>query len=232
MMMTRRLTKALAVAAVLFISASALQAQDFNVFVMGGGSSLFNAHNFDVKSGPFGSTYSTGGQFTAGIQAPLVSILSLEGAYGWGQNNLRLTNFGTNIETGYGIHNQRVSGDLVLHSPLSLLGLKPYLDGGLEYDRFSPYGSANASFPNFSQVVTTNGSPVLSPDNKLGFNYGGGLEWKLLPVVGLRLDVRDHVTGTPTFGLPAQSNSGPFFPVKGAAHDLEYSAGIVLHFGG
>ncbi|MGH9350806.1 MAG: outer membrane beta-barrel protein [Terriglobia bacterium] len=230
-MNARKMMKVLAAALLLCLSAVALEAQDFNVFVMGGGSSLFDRHNFVVKSGPFGSTYSTGGQFTVGAQVPLVSIVSLEGAYGWGQNNLRLTNFGDNIETGYGVHNQRASGDLVLHSPVGFLGLKPYLDAGLEYDRFTPYGFATSSFPNFSQTVITTGSPVLSPSNKLGFNYGGGLEWKLLPVVGLRLDVRDHVTGAPTFGLPEQASSSPFFPEKGAAHDLEYSVGIVLHFG-
>lgn len=226
-MVARKFVKPFVLIVVLSVSAISTEAQGYNVFLMGGGSSLFDSRTFDINSGPFGSAYSTGGQFTVGAQAPLVSILSLEGSYGWGRNNLRITNFGTSVETGYGIHNQRVSGDLVAHSPISFLGLRPYADAGLEYDRFSPYGTAQTSFGNF----TTSGSSILSPDNKLGFNYGGGLELKLIPLIGLRFDVRDHVTGSPTFGLPMQSNTSPFFPVSGAAHDLEYSAGIVFHFG-
>ena len=71
---------------------------------------------------------------------------------------------------------------------------------------------------------------ALGAANKVGVNYGGGVDMKLLPYLNLRLDVRDHLTSTPTYGLPSSSGTGPYFPVSGAAHDLEYSAGIVLHF--
>ncbi len=66
----------------------------------------------------------------------------------------------------------------------------------------------------------------------VGFNYGGGLEKKLMYRVRLRFDVRDHVTASPTYGLPSSSSSsGPIFPISRAAHDLEYSAGLVFHLG-
>lgn len=200
-----------------------LRAQGIDVFLQGGGSSFFDKNYPSTTSGPLGTTFSTGGQFSVGAELRLGSILGLEGAYGWGQNNLQVTQLGTNpgIETSFGIRHQRASGDLVLHAPFPIV--KPYLAAGIEYDRFSPYGNTQVTLPGISQSFTSTGSPVLSPDNELGFNYGGGLEFKVLPLVGLRLDVRDHVTGSPNFGLPGRYNA--------TANDVEYSAGVVFHFG-
>lgn len=218
----RKLIKSLVPIIVFCLGSVVLHAQGYNVFVMGGGSSLFNKNFSTLSTGPLSSSYATGGQFTVGVQAPLNPVFSLEGSYGWGQNNLRLTNF-SGLETTYGIRNQRISGDLVAHTPVSIFGLRPYVEAGPEYDRFSPYGSARLSLPGFLQGLSTSGSQVLLIDNKVGFNYGGGVEIKLLPIVGLRLDVRDHITGSPNFGLPGEYNN--------TAHDLEYSAGLVFHFG-
>ena len=49
--------------------------------------------------------------------------------------------------------------------------------------------------------------------------------------LALRLDVRDHVTGTPRFGLPQDLISGAIFPISGSAHSVEIAAGFTLHFG-
>ncbi len=72
---------------------------------------------------------------------------------------------------------------------------------------------------------------VLGASNKLGVNFGGGVEWGFLPALGLRLDLRNHITGTPTYGLPQQSTTGAIFPVSGKANNLEFSAGITFHLG-
>jgi len=50
--------------------------------------------------------------------------------------------------------------------------------------------------------ITLGGSPgeFLSPDNKVGVNHGGGLEWKLLPHVAIRFDVSDHFSARPRMG--------------------------------
>jgi opacity protein-like surface antigen len=213
----------IALAALLGTSATVLNAQGIDVFLQGGRSSFFDKNYPSTTAGPLGTMYSPGGQFSAGAEARLGSILGIEGAYGWGQNNLEITQLSTSpqIETGYGIRHQRASGDLILHVPFVVI--KPYLAGGIEYDRFSPYGFLHVSLPGLTTTVTTGGGSLLSSDNKLGFNYGGGVEFKLLPLVGLRLDVRDHVTSSPSFGLPGRYNA--------TAHDLEYSGGIVLHLG-
>jgi len=59
-------------------------------------------------------------------------------------------------------------------------------------------------------------------ETKLGFNYGGGVKVKVSSLVGLRFDVRDHVTSKPNFlDLP---------DVTGRLHSIEYSAGLSLLF--
>jgi len=229
-MNVRRLWLAGLLALTLGLGSTALHAQGYNVFVMGGGSSLFDKNNYTVSTGDFRSTYKNGGQFTVGAEVPLFKFFGLEGSYGYGRNNLAVTDLGTNTETGFNTRNQRLSGDFVVHSPKSFFHLRPYVLAGLEYDRFSPVGNAaaHATSPGFNNVADT----ALNPANKLGFNYGGGVELKLIRWVGLRFDVRDHLTGSPNYGLPASSSTGgAVFPVSGAAHDLEYSAGVVFHFG-
>ena len=68
------------------------------------------------------------------------------------------------------------------------------------------------------------GPAALSGSNKLDFNFGAGAQWKLTRVLGARLDIRDHVTKIPTFGL-----STGLFPVFGAAEDLEAAIEVVLY---
>jgi opacity protein-like surface antigen len=227
-MKSRKLLQSLVIVIALGVSAGALHAQSYSVFALGGGSSLFDKHTYSVSTGEFGSTYKTGASFTVGGEIPLKKIFGVEGSYSMVRNNLAVTNYSAGAtEAGYTIRNQRLSGDLVAHMPKSFLGIKPYLVAGLEYDRFSPVGTAStgSSFNGYSNVT-------LSPANKLGFNYGGGLDKKLTKLVSLRVDVRDHLTGSPTYGLATTSaSSSAAFPITGAAHNLEYSAGVVFHFG-
>jgi opacity protein-like surface antigen len=221
-----KLLQALAVAIALGASATALNAEDFSVFVMGSVSSLFDNGSYNEYTTPYGSAYKTGAGITFGAEVPLGKILGVEGSYTKVRNNLAITDYGlsTPQESGYGIHDQRLSGDLVAHAPRSFLGIKPYLAAGLEYDRFSPVGPSSNIFSGFVNVS-------LGAANKMGINYGGGVDMNLLPHVSLRVDVRDHLMSTPTYGLPSSSSTGPYFPVSGAAHDLDYSAGLVLHLG-
>jgi opacity protein-like surface antigen len=221
--MVRKTLTSIALALVMGASTAILQAQGIDVFLQGGGSALFDKNYPTTTPGPLGTTYAPGGQFSAGAEARLGSIFGLEGAYWWGQNNLRVTQLGTSsgLQATYGIRHQQVSGDVLLHVPFPII--KPYVAGGIEYVRFSPYGHATLSLPGFTTSFTSSGGPLLSPSNKFGFNYGAGIEFKVLPIVGIRVDARDFVTGSPSFGLPGNYSA--------RANDFEYSAGIVLHFG-
>ena len=206
--------------------------EKFKVFIMGGGSSLFNSHSFTQDYREWESKYVTGGKAIIGGEYRLGRIVGFEGAYSFGTNNLNITNLSAdpNTTTGFGIRVQRVSGNLVVHSRQLISGLQPYATAGLEYARFSPtddakdIASTSGGFGSTAQVD-------LRPDYKFGFNYGAGLEWKLSRVLGFRLDVRDHLTGSPHFKLPTTGSTTGMFPVSGIAHGLEYSAGLVFYFG-
>ena len=116
------------------MSATALFAQDYGVFAMGSISSLLDKRYYSEHTIPYGSTYKTGGDFTLGAEVPLKKskILTVEGSYSRVRNNLAVTDYSPSApsETGYGIHEQRLSGDLVAHAPRYLLGFKPYLVAG------------------------------------------------------------------------------------------------------
>lgn len=222
--------------ALLGASAAALHAQTYNVFITGGGSSIFDKQYYSVYGAAYGSTYKTGASFAVGAEIPITKILSAEGSYGFTRNNLAVTNFYNtavpNNRIEYPIQDQRVSADAVAHSATFLKGVMPYVVAGVEFDRFEPTstGAAMAKSSGFNGVPNA----VLSPDNKFGFNFGFGLDIKLARMLAFRIDARDHITGTPTFGLPASVSSGSttaYYPVKGRASDVVYSAGFVFRFG-
>ncbi len=216
-------------------SAAALHAQDYRVFIMGGGSTLLDRQHYTVYGAAFESYYKTGASFTVGAEIPVFRIFSAEGSYGISHNNLIVNNFVNstepNNETGYMIQDQRISGDVVAHAEKPIKGVRPYFVAGVELDRFSATSAAAA----LAQSEGFNGVPnaVLSPDNKFGYNFGFGLDISLTHMLALRVDARDHIFGSPTFGLPAAATSAftAYYPIGGNAQDLVYSVGAVFHFG-
>ena len=93
--------------------------------------------------------------------------------------------------------------------------------------RFSPTSEAKALALNDefiddpTQLVST---------RKLTVAFGGGIEARFSRWLGLRFDVKDHISAVPRFGVP-QTSSGPggiFFPVDGVLHNIEVGVGIVF----
>lgn len=219
------------------VGTSALYAQGFSLFVEGGGSSLFDNQSYTVYGSSYGSRYNAGRTFAAGAEIPLTKAFSLEGSYGFVRNDLTVTNFYNssvpNQETAYAIRNQRISFDVLAHARRTIKELRPYLALGVEFDNFAPTSAgaaqADSPSPGFNGVPNT----VLKPDNKFGFNFGGGVDLHLTRRLLCRFDVRDHITGSPTFGLPPSASSvyATYYPISGLAHDLDYSVGIVIRFG-
>ena len=97
--------------------------------------------------------------------------------------------------------------DLVLHLTPRGVAVRPFVVGGLGFSGF---------FPPETDLVQTAGI------TKFGFNYGGGLKFTLNRLLGLRVDIRDHVSNKPNIlSLP---------DVTGKLHQVEFSAGVSLLF--
>jgi len=235
-MTTKRFVRGLIAAVALCLATTAARAQDSLVFVTGGASSLGDSRSFSELSVSYNTAYATGGIGTVGVEVPLKKskVFGLEGSYGFGQNNLRLSNlaYSPAVVKSYGLRDNRFSGDFVARYPGSYKGAHPYAVFGVEYDRFSPTSSATAlaTSTGFAYAATAK----LTSQGKEGVSFGGGIDYKLTEKVSLRLDVREHITGSPTFGMPTTqpSTAGlPWFPATGAAHNIDYTIGIVYHFG-
>ena len=235
-MTVKRLLQGLIVTAALSLIAAVGKAQTSGVFVTGGGNRFSDARSFEEAYIPYQTTYAAGAGANLGFELPLKrsKIFGLELSYGYSQNNLELTYENSPtlpVTKSYGLRDNRFSGDLVVHSPSTFRGIRPYAVVGAEYDRFSPSSAAVA-------LANTTGfayAPVakLTSEGDGGVNFGGGLDYNVTEKWGVRLDVRDHVTTSPTLGLPygITPSSNAYFPISGDANSLQYSIGIVYHFG-
>jgi hypothetical protein len=205
---------------------------------MGGVSSFTDQRSFwEGPSGTssllYGSKYASGGKVIVGVEAPFYKIFGIEGSYGVGPNNLEISTFWESPVpvTAYGVRNNRFSADIVGHVPGTWRGIRAYGVMGPEFDLFSPTSSAQTLAKTEGFAFAPSGK--LASEGHPGFNVGAGIDYQVASKVDLRIDVREHMTGSPRFGLPtaATSTSAAYFPVGGPAYDLEYSLGIVYRFG-
>lgn len=207
-----------------------LQDMQLDVFALGGGSTLVNAQYFQSADRAYHSRYDLGYKVNVGAAVPYGKLLSIEAAYSYGPNNLVVTNTNVFPHQGvvYPVRDYRGTISAVFHAPFSFRGLTPYGAGGAELDRFQPTPTAITTATNQGFAATS--TAAINGNYKFGLNLGGGLDHKFTKRLTFRLDVRDHVTGSPAFGLP-NPQSGAIFPVKGRANNIEYTAGIVFHMG-
>ena len=200
------------------------------LFLLGGASTLVDAEYFQSAGRQYHSRYDLGPKFNVGVAVPYNKILSIEAAYSFGPNDLIVTNTNVFPHVGvvYPVRDSIASLSAVFHAPFAFHGLRPYGEAGGEHDRFTPTPAAitTAKTHGFGAVSTA----AINANTKFGLNFGGGLDRKIMKRVTLRLDVRDHITSPPAFGLP-NPQSAADFPVTGRAHNIEYTAGIVFHVG-
>lgn len=115
-----KLMQGFAIVTALCASASVLRAQGVSVFAMGSVSSLFDKRDYGVNGSGFSSSYKTGGGVTLGAEFSMNRFVGVEASYSNLRNNLAITNTSTPAEFGYGVHDQRFSGDLLAHAPKAL----------------------------------------------------------------------------------------------------------------
>ena len=128
------------------------------------------------------------------------NFIGHEFSYAWQKSKLDI------LDQSFGsmsIHN--IYYNFMLHATPEGSVIRPFVTGGGGVSVFNPPGVSSFSG---------------AGDNKFGYNYGAGIKIKMTESYGIRLDVRDHVTGKP-FDLPNND---------GRLHNLEISAGFALLF--
>ena len=111
--------------------------------------------------------------------------------------------FGLNPSNGMTVQN--IYYNLVVHATPEGSPIRPFGTAGAGISVFFPPGVSSLSGRG---------------DNKFGYNLGGGLKFKLNPLFGFRIDLRDHVTGRP---LNLDNAGGRF-------HNVEYSGTFSILF--
>ncbi len=233
---TKSLTKIFSVAIcafflVLLVVPNVL-AQEHNprLTIFGGGSFLKGERTFPVGGETLRSNFARGGKFGFRGTWDLDNHWSVEGAYGYGTNNLRFFDLGAAppTERAFGVRVHQLTANLLYFFHGSEQKLRPFATAGLGYTRFNPTSDAKAA----AALTFVDEPASISGSNEIAFNFGVGAEAKAADWLGVRLDLRDHMTRIPRFGVPNVPTVGilDFFPVNGAVHDLETSVGIVIYW--
>jgi opacity protein-like surface antigen len=233
MEMTKASRSFVATGTLLFLFATrAAFAQESNVRAtfFGSGSFLKAERNFTVDGDPKRSNFADGGKIGVRVTVDLDSHWAVEGAYGYGTNNLRILDIGTpTITRAFGTRIHQFTGNLSYYFSEPHHGLRPFVTAGAGLVRFNPTGNAKSE----ASIEFVNDPATIMSNTKFEFNYGAGLEVAASDHLGFRFDLRDHLAGVPRFGVPEAPAAGvaDFFPVSGVTHGVEVSGGIVFYFG-
>ena len=203
---------------------------DPRVTAFAGASFLKGERAFIIDGDAFQSRFQNGGKIGVRLTADLTDSWSLEGTYSFSGTDLRITELDEvppeERYFGVGVHQFVFNGLYYLTPPGGKLRF--FLTAGIGWVRFSPSDTAKilALVDDF-----INGTASLRSSNKFGFNFGAGMETRANEWLGLRVDIRDHITGHPRFGLPKTSSvpGSVYFPVDGILHNTEVSAGVVFY---
>jgi opacity protein-like surface antigen len=225
----------------LLVSTGGLQARElfqnvkFDVYGLAGWSTMFDAQYFSSAGRIYHTRFEPDYKFSFGVAVPYNKYLSIESGFTYGPNNLVLTNvniFPHTVASGsvtiFPVNNYLATLSAVVHTPYSFHHFQPYVEAGVEYDRFSPTRSAILSAYHNGWASTS--TALINHSNKFGFNLGVGLDRKLTKRLTFRIDARDHITSSPQFGLP-NSYSPAEYTTRGRSNLAVYEAGFVYHLG-
>ncbi len=184
------------------------------VFAEGGGSFLTSGTGrppigcipeVECPSTATGS-FSTAGRLFTGARLRFTSHDAFETSYSYSPNHFSLDWARGSLGSAYNRVNL-VSFNYVRYL-WARTPVEPFATVGLGTNRFSGPPSATAIR-----------SGLVSGDNgwQLAWNYGGGVDFMLQRHLALRLELRDYVTGQPSF-------------ISGTSHNVVPSAGVVFRF--
>ncbi len=230
-MLVKKLWVAGSALLIVFLAVPGTFAQILNprVTVSGGGSFLRGERTFVVSGETFTTQYAVGGRAKARLTLDLTRHWSVEGVYGFGDNNLRVTEQGTTPgQRSFGIRDHQIQFNILRFFSAGERPVRPFLITGVGLARFIPTDQAKAAALANDFI---DGPAQISATNKPSVAFGGGIEVQATRWFGLRLDVKDRISAVPRFGLPQTSSGtgGAFFPVDGLVHNIDGEVGIVFY---
>jgi opacity protein-like surface antigen len=151
----------------------------------------------------------SGGGFLVGYRYHFFRWLAADASYGRVRNTQQnFTPVGAlNVQSN--VH--QITGALVVTVPVRVFRLKPYVLAGAGGLIFDPTGNSGGFVPGASR------------QSKAAFEYGGGVDYRIVTHLALRVEYRGFVYKQPDFGL-AVLNSGA------TTHTAQPSAGLVIQF--
>jgi hypothetical protein len=162
-------------------------------------------------SGTATSSFTKAGRLFTGARFRFTRHDAVEASYSFSPNRFSLQQ-GTATKTSVYNRVDLVSINYV-HYLWTKIPVQPFATAGLGLNRFSG-GQA-------TMCVTMYPSPCIQTNNDNGFqfawNFGGGTDIVLQRHFALRLELRDYLTGQPSF-------------INGTSHNIVPSAGIVFRF--
>jgi opacity protein-like surface antigen len=160
------------------------------------------------QNGTLEHATNTGG-FLLNYRFHINGWLAAEASYGYDRNTQESFSSVGNSAIQANVH--QATGALVADIPVSFHRLRPYVLAGAGALVFDPTGNAGA----FVSGAQRQARPA--------FVYGGGVDYRLVRHVALRVEYRGFVYDRPDFGIAALSSNI-------TTHTAEPSAGLVFHF--
>ena len=135
--------------------------------------------------------------------------LGAEASYGYNRNTQQ--NFTPSGNFGIQSNVHQATGAVVVNVPVYVARMRPYVLAGAGALVFDPT-SNTGGFVSAAQQQT-----------RPAFVYGGGVDYRFVRHVALRLEYRGFVYNRPDFGIATLSSNV-------TAHTAQPSAGLVVHF--
>jgi len=160
------------------------------------------------QNGTLQHSTNTGG-FLVNYRFHINGWLAADASYGYDRNTQQNFTPGGNFGIQANMH--QATGALVVNLPVYVARMRPYVLAGAGALVFDPTGNSGASISGALRQA------------RPAFVYGGGVDYRLVRHVALRLEYRGFVYDRPDFGLATLSSNV-------TAHTAEPSAGLVFHF--
>lgn len=160
------------------------------------------------QNGTLEHSTNTGG-FLVNYRFHINGWLAAEASYGYDRNTQQSFTPGGNFGIQTNVH--QATGAMVVDLPVSIHRMRPYVLAGAGALVFDPTGNSGGFVAGAQRQA------------RAAFVYGGGVDYRLVRHVALRLEYRGFVYDRPDFGIAALSSNI-------TTHTAEPSAGLVLHF--